>query len=79
MLNHVFYKVVVLSVVLTVFLPQTLFAYIGPGTGLSAIGSFLALLVGIVIAILGFIWYPIKRLLGKKKSQEPDQVKDKEE
>lgn len=79
MLNKRFYRFIILSVVLTVFLPQTVFAYMGPGTGLSAIGSALALLAGIIIAILGFIWYPMKRILGKKKSQEPDQIKDKEE
>ncbi len=54
--------------------PQPAFAYIGPGTGLSAIGAFLALVAGVIVTILGFFWYPIKRILGKKKSQEPDQV-----
>ena len=38
-------------------------AYIGPGVGISAVGSFFALLGAIVFAIVGFIWYPIKRLL----------------
>jgi hypothetical protein len=48
-------------------------AYIGPGTGLSAIGAFLAVAAGITVAIIGFFWYPIKRLLGKsKKAQEPE-------
>ena len=48
-------------------------AYIGPGTGLSAIGAFLAVAAGITVAIIGFFWYPIKRLLGKgKKTQEPE-------
>jgi hypothetical protein len=37
-------------------------AYIGPGAGLSAIGTFLALVAGIILAIFGFLWYPIKRL-----------------
>ena len=68
-----------LSVILAVFLPQTAIAYIGPGSGLSAIGSFLALFVGVAIAIIGFIWYPLKRLLGKKKPQEPEQCKNKDE
>lgn len=58
------------------FLPELIFSYIGPGTGLSAIGAFIACLVGIVVTVLGFLWYPIKRLLGKKP-QEPDQI-DKE-
>lgn len=39
------------------------YAYIGPGTGISAIGSFLALIAAVLVAILGFIWYPLKRLL----------------
>jgi CDP-diglyceride synthetase len=46
-------------------------AYIGPGAGLSAIGSFLALCAAVVIGVFGFLWFPIKRLLKKKKrSQE---------
>lgn len=42
-------------------------AYVGPGAGLSAIGAFLAILAGIVVAIVGFIWYPIKRLIRSVK------------
>ena len=38
-------------------------AYVGPGAGLSAIGAFLALVAGVFVAIVGFIWYPIKRLI----------------
>jgi hypothetical protein len=42
------------------------FAYLGPGAGLVAIGSFLALVVGVIAAFFGFLWYPVKRLLGKR-------------
>ena len=79
MLNKLISKFIILSIILTLGLPQTVFAYIGPGTGLSAIGSFLAVLVGIIVAFLGFLWYPIKRLFGKKKSQEPNQINIEEE
>jgi hypothetical protein len=72
------YKSIIPLTILFVTLPKIVFAYIGPGTGLSAIGAFLACLMGIVVAILGFIWYPIKRLLGRK-SQEPDQIENEEE
>lgn len=41
-------------------------AYIGPGAGLSAIGTVLAFLAAVVLAIVGFVWYPIKRLRKKK-------------
>jgi len=49
-----------------VFIPATAFAYVGPGTSLSAIGSLLALIFALVVAILGFLWFPIKRMLRKK-------------
>lgn len=48
-------------------LPSEALAYIGPGGGLSAIGIFLALVVGILAALFGFLWYPLKRFLAKRK------------
>lgn len=53
-------------------------AYIGPGAGLSALGSLLALLAAILLGIIGFVWYPIKRLLTRKEnkaSNEDDREK----
>ena len=44
-------------------------AYVGPGGALSAIGSFLALLGAILLAVAGFLWYPIKRLLKRRREQ----------
>jgi hypothetical protein len=41
------------------------FAYLGPGAGLSAIGAFVALIFGVILAFIGFLWYPVKRLLRK--------------
>jgi len=76
-LKKIFSYILTLTV-LTILLTQNASAYIGPGTGLSAIGSVLALIVGVIVAILGFLWYPIKRIFGKK-SQEPDQIQDNDE
>jgi uncharacterized membrane protein len=45
--------------------PQLAHAYIGPGAGLSAIGTLVALIGAILLAIVGFVWYPLKRLLRK--------------
>lgn len=39
-------------------------AYAPIGAGLTAIGSFLAVLASILLAIIGFVWYPLKRLIG---------------
>ena len=63
-------KAIVLVISLLCLLPRTAMAYIGPGAGLSAIGAFIALVAGIILAIFGFLWYPIKRLLRKKKPTE---------
>lgn len=38
-------------------------AYVGPGAGLSVIGSAFAFLGVIFLLVLGFLWYPFKRLL----------------
>ncbi len=59
---------------LLVGIPASSLAYVGPGAGVSAIGSFLALIMVIFVAVLGFFWYPVKRLLkGKKKGVVTDE------
>ena len=52
-------------------LPGIAEAYVGPGAGLGAIGTVLALIGGVLLAILGFVWYPIKRLLQKRRGPPP--------
>jgi len=51
-------------------------AYIGPGAGLGAIGTILALVGGVILAIVGFVWYPIKRLL-RRLSKNKDNTRPK--
>ena len=52
--------------------PDAAQAYVGPGAGLTAIGSVLALLAAVGLAIVGFIWYPLKRLIrGKPAAPQP--------
>ena len=47
--------------------PRPAMAYVGPGGGLSAIGVFFAVVAVVIVAIFGFVWYPIKRLMRKWK------------
>ena len=47
--------------------PKVAHAYIGPGAGISAIGSLLALIAVVVLAVVGFIWYPVKRLMKSRR------------
>jgi hypothetical protein len=50
-------------------------AYMGPGAGLSAIGSFLSLIAAFFFALVGFIWYPVRRLLRKRAGSTSDSGK----
>ena len=43
-------------------------AYIGPGAGLSAIGTFVAVIGAFLLLLVGFVWYPVKRLLRGRKA-----------
>ncbi len=53
-------------------LPAAANAYVGPGAGLTAIGTVIALVAAVLLAIVGFVWYPIKRLLAKRRTGEPN-------
>ncbi|SFH84275.1 hypothetical protein [Albimonas pacifica] len=48
--------------------PQAASAYVGPGAGLTAIGGMLALVAAVLLAIAGFVWYPLKRLLRGRRA-----------
>ena len=48
---------------LAILAPSVAFAYVGPGVGMGAVGSLLALIGAVVLGIVGFVWYPIKRLI----------------
>lgn len=45
-------------------------AYAGPGAGLSMIGSLVALVGAVLAGIFGFVWFPVKRMLKKRKANE---------
>jgi len=50
-------------------------AYIGPGAGISAVGTVVALLGALVLMIVGFVWYPVKRLRRKlREARNPGEV-----
>ena len=50
--------------------PGVALAYIGPGAGITVIGTAIALLGAIVLAIVGFVWYPLKRLRAKMRDRK---------
>lgn len=48
--------------------PATAQAYVGPGAGLTAIGTVVALIAALLLAVVGFVWYPVKRFRQKRKA-----------
>jgi hypothetical protein len=58
-----------LVMVLLIASPRVALAYIGPGAGMTAIGTALALIGAVFLAIVGFVWYPIKRLRAKLRGR----------
>jgi hypothetical protein len=48
---------------LLVLTPAPAQAYVGPGGVISAIGAMFALLAAILASIVGFLWFPLKRLI----------------
>lgn len=78
-------KFLVLLSILTLSSPAM--AYMGPGAGLTAIGSLIALLAGIWYTFRGFLWLPLKRKFKKKaavdeaqkEEAQPEQVQEHKE
>lgn len=59
-------------------LPQAGHAYVGPGAGLTALGTVVALILALVLALIGFVWYPLKRLRRKRDSRSEDEDPERE-
>ena len=53
-------------------------AYIGPGAGLGAVGSLLALVGAAALMVIGFVWYPVKRLLEKRRGHESGRAEEED-
>jgi hypothetical protein len=79
MKSHVLLKSSIVVIALVCLFPQPAMAYVGPGAGLSAIGVFLAILAGIIVAIFGFLWYPFKRLIRMLKKRSNNEKGGKAE
>lgn len=62
----------VLAVAILIASGGQAFAYVGPGLGLGAIATVLGFIAAVLLAIVGVVWYPFKRLIRRfKASQKP--------
>ena len=51
--------------------PSLAFAYIGPGLGAGAVGAVLGILAGVLMLVIGVVWYPLKRLVKFLRRKKP--------
>lgn len=54
--------------VLAVILPSAAHAYIGPGAGLGAIAVTIALVLGLLLLVVGLVWFPAKRIIKNRRA-----------
>lgn len=59
--------------------PEPTFAYGGPGSVISGIGALLAAVVALLASLLGFIWFPLKRLYKSMTNDEAEAIPTSED
>ncbi len=75
------YSPALLAAVVPCLLPAASHAYIGPGAGLGAVGTAIAFLAAIVLLVVGFVWYPVKRILRRRRvaGDKTERVEEQED
>lgn len=63
-------NVILCLVLLAVQIPA--WAYIGPGAGIPFVGGLIGVIVSVVLVIAAILFWPIRKLLKKKKSINQD-------
>tara|TARA_B100000925_G_C21902039_1_gene427517 strand:- start:444 stop:677 length:234 start_codon:yes stop_codon:yes gene_type:complete len=67
-------KILLISIL--ILIENTAFAYIGPGMTGGVFAATIGVIVAIFAALFGLIWFPVKKLL-KKRKEKVDLKKDK--
>ena len=63
-----------LIILMTISQPFPVHAYVGPGLGLGALGLILGVIASIILAIIGILWYPSKRIIRKLRKTKPKNI-----
>jgi hypothetical protein len=65
-------RLVIFAAVSAIMLPGAAVAYVGPGAGLGMIGSLIAVIGAVLVAILGFLILPVRMLLKRRRVRAVD-------
>ncbi len=69
-MNHQSFQFVLIAVSIFAW-PGFLMAYVGPGAGISLIGSLVGVISAIVLSLVVILFKPIRRILRARKNSEP--------
>ncbi|WP_170482463.1 hypothetical protein [Ruegeria arenilitoris] len=61
------FVVLMLALATVTVAPSAAFAYVGPGLGVGAVTAVLGVVAALLMAIVALAWYPLKRLLRRRK------------
>ena len=61
-----------LLLVMVLLISSNVYAYIGPGAGIPIIGSLLGMVVTVVLVVSAVLFWPIRKLLKRRKSNSSD-------
>ena len=50
------------------------FAYLGPGVGGGVIAATLGIVIAILAAVFGLIWFPLKKFFKKRKEKKINKI-----
>lgn len=67
--KNLFASLLVFVVMAVAYAPQAM-AYIGPGLGMGAVVAVLGTVFGLLMLVVGVIWYPVKRLIRRLRSKK---------
>ena len=65
-----------ISIFLFLYISTPVYAYLGPGVGGGVIVATLGIIVAIFAVLFGLIWFPIKRIL-KKRKENKEKIENK--
>lgn len=66
-----------LALLLLLLLTDTAVAYVGPGAGISVLGSLLSILATIFVAIGAIIFWPLRKFIKRRKARLNAEVSTK--
>ena len=63
---------IVLILSFLIFSTNFAYAYLGPGVGFGILAATFGIIFAIFAALFGILWYPIKKIIRKKKEKKND-------